>query len=183
MAKIDSFRAQLAGGGARANQFRVILTIPGNLGGPDQTNALGKIQFMARAAQLPGSVIPVTEVAFRGRNTKLSSGDRTFEPWTITCYNDNDFVIRNAMESWMANIANHRGSEGLLTSALYQTTLTVQQLDRNDAILKQYQFVNAFPTNVAPIQLSFDQTTAIEEFDITFDYDYWTTAVTEAAEI
>lgn len=181
MAKIDSFRAQLAGGGARSNQFKVILTFPGTLGGTAQTNALSKAEFMVRAAQLPGSTIPEIDVAFRGRTTKVA-GDRTFEPWTVTCYNDTDFVIRNAMETWMANIANHAGTNGILNSSLYQSKMTVIQLDRNDKAIKTYEFVNAFPTQISPIQLAFDQASSIEEFDITFSYDYWESATTKAVE-
>lgn len=172
MAKIDSFRAQLAGGGARANQFKVRLAFPGQLGGADQRGAVEKAEFMVRAAALPASTLTDIPVAYRGRTTKVA-GDREFEDWTITVYNDTDFRIRNAMESWMAAIVNHTGSGGILNSSQYQTTLFVDQLDRNDKVLKTYEFRNAFPKQVTQIDLSFDAQTQIEEFQVTFGLDYW----------
>lgn len=181
MAKIDSFRAQLVGGGARANQFKVRLQFPGQLGGADQRGAQEKAEFMVRGANLPASRFTDIPVFYRGRPTKVA-GDREFEDWTITVYNDNDFRIRNAMESWMASIANHTGSGGILTSSQYQTTLYVDQLDRNDKVIKTYEFRNAFPKEVSAIDLNFDAQAAIEEFTVTFGLDYWVSDVIAPAE-
>ena len=181
MAKIDTFRSQLIGGGARNNQFRVRLAFPGTLGGAQQGAAINKSQFMCRATQLPASRVNPIPVSYRGRVTNVA-GDREFEPWSVTVYNDNDFAIRNSMESWMAAVANHTGSGGLLTSSTYQTTLYVDQLDRNDVVLKTYEFVNAFPIEVSSIDLSFDAASSIEEFQVVFAIDYWKNATTTAAE-
>jgi len=59
MAKIDSFRAQLTGGGARPSQFRVSLMFPSwvNAG-----NAGASGQFLVKAASLPASIITPIEV-------------------------------------------------------------------------------------------------------------------------
>ena len=42
---------------------------------------------------------------------------------------------------------------GVIAPADYQTDLTVEQLDRDDTVLKSYIFRNAFPT-IAAIELS-----------------------------
>lgn len=181
MAKIDAFRAQLVGGGARANQFKVRLAFPGQLGGADQRAAMEKAEFMVRATSLPVSRLTDIPVSYRGRTTKVA-GDREFEDWQITVYNDNDFKIRNAMESWMASIANHTGSGGILNSSQYQTTLFVDQLDRNEKVLKTYEFRNAFPKEVSSIDLNFDAQTQIEEFTVLFGLDYWVSDIIPAAE-
>ena len=103
MATIDQFKAQLIGGGARANQFRVILNTPPGIatGLP-----LGTSSFFIKAASLPGQTIPEITVNFRGRQLFLA-GDRTFETWTTTVLNDTDFAIRNGMERWMNGINDH----------------------------------------------------------------------------
>ena len=89
---IDNFKANLTGGGARANQFRITFT----------TAPLAPItipsssQFLCKAAALPGQTITEIAVPFRGRNLYLA-GDREFETWDSTFINDTNFDIRNAI--------------------------------------------------------------------------------------
>ena len=51
--------------------------------------------------------------------------------------------------------------------------MRVIQLDRNDAPLKTYKFINAYPTDIGDIQLSFEIPNQIEEFSVQFVYDYF----------
>ena len=39
---------------------------------------------------------------------------------------------------------------------------------------QSYSFVNAWPTTVDPIELSWDTASDIEEFGVTFAYQYYT---------
>ena len=55
----------------------------------------------------------------------------------------------------------------------YQTDLFVEQLDRDDTILKTYIFRSAYPTVIAAIDLSTDEATAIEEFEVTWRYQHF----------
>ena len=134
MATIDQFKAQLIGGGARANQFRVILNTPPGIatGLP-----LGTSSFFIKAASLPGQTIPEITVNFRGRQLFLA-GDRTFETWTTTILNDTDFAIRNGMERWMNGINDLDTNTGVTNVTDYTADMVVQQLDRDDTVLKQY---------------------------------------------
>ena len=97
MASIDDFKSNLIGGGARANQYRVVMTTPTTI-----TTGLDAVrtQFLVKATSLPGQTIPEVAVNFRGRQLFLA-GDRTFETWTTTIINDTDFMVRNALERWM----------------------------------------------------------------------------------
>ena len=77
MANITEFKAQLKGGGARANQFRVILqTFPQ---GAD--NVTAELSFLCKSTVLPGQSITATVVDFRGRQIKLAGDSRAFEDW------------------------------------------------------------------------------------------------------
>ena len=97
MATLDEFKANLIGGGARANQFRVTFNTPGAIAtGLD----VRKASFLIKAAALPGQTIAEIAVPFRGRNLYIA-GDREFETWETTVINDTDFNIRNAMERWL----------------------------------------------------------------------------------
>ena len=160
MATIDEFKANLIGGGARANQFRVTFTTPGAIAtGLD----IAKASFLIKAAALPGQSIPEIEVPFRGRIMHIA-GDRTFEPWTTTVINDTDFMVRNAIERWMNAINDLVTNTGLSNVSDYQADLTVEQLDRDGTTIKSYIFRNAYPLTLADIELSYETVNALEEF-------------------
>jgi len=166
MATIDQFKAQLIGGGARANQFRVILNTPSGIAtGLIAANA----QFMIRSASLPGQTITEVPVQFRGRQLYLA-GDREFEQWTTTVLNDTDFAIRNGMERWMNGINNLQTNTGVTNVTEYTADMVVQQLDRDDAILKQYTLTSCWPTAISAIDLNMDTASEIETFEITWRY-------------
>lgn len=169
MARIDEFRAMLAGGGARPSQFRVSLNIPG------ENNANQAAVFLVKGASLPASNITPIDVFFRGRIAKVA-GERQFANWNVTILNDNDFVIRNALEQWSKRILDHSSTTGLLAPISYITDMRVEQLDRNDNAIKAYKFFNCFPQNIQEIQLDFAATTQIEEFQVEFSVDYWEVA-------
>ena len=76
-------------------------------------------------------------MAFRGRQLKVA-GDRTFESWTATIINDTDFNVRNAMERWQNGINNHKANTGLTNPVDYQADLLVEQLDRDESVIKTY---------------------------------------------
>ena len=169
MANIDDFKANLLGGGARANQFRVTVTEPPGI-------AIGldvrRSSFLCKGSQLPGQTIAEIPIPFRGRNIYIS-GDREFEAWSTTFINDTDFMIRNAMERWLNGINDLANNTGVVASADYQSDLTVEQLDRDDTVLKSYVFKNAWPTAMVAIDLASDTTNAIEEFEVTWRYQHF----------
>ena len=73
---INTFRAKLVNGGARPNQFEVIITFPNIPNVP-----LGTSSFLISVAELPGQTIGVAPVYYRGREVKLA-GDKVFAPFT-----------------------------------------------------------------------------------------------------
>lgn len=171
MADINQFKQNMIAGGARANQFKVEITFPGIAsGGGDAGRA---VEFLAKSAQLPSSTLSDVAVMYRGRPVHFA-GEREFAPWTIEVYNDNNFLVRNAFESWVDSIQNAENTNGIQTPGLYQTQMKVHQLDRNDQIVKTYQFVDAWPTEIGQIALDWEQNNQIEVFPVTFQYNYWT---------
>lgn len=166
---INDMRAQLVGGGARPANFQVILTNPIN-GGADF-----KSPFMIKATQLPTDAITSIPVPYFGRKVQVA-GDRTFEDWTVTVINDEDFLVRNALEEWMSNINSHVGNLRLTGSSApseYKSKATVQQFSKTGDVVREYTFDGLFPTTISSIPLDWDTTDAIEEFEVTFSYDWW----------
>jgi len=164
---VDDFKSKLRGGGARPNLFQATVNFPGYAGGDVELTS-----FLCEAAQLPGSVVGLVTVPFRGRQLKIA-GDRTFEPWTVTIINDTDFAIRDAMERWMNGMNAHSANTGLTNPVDYQADLIVDQLDKDGTSLKTYNFRGCFPTNVAPIDLSYTTENEIERFTVEFQIQYW----------
>ena len=170
MAAIDDFKANLIGGGARANQFRVTITEPTGI-------AIGldvrRTSFLVTASNLPGSALGELAVPFRGRNIYVTGDRPAPDTWTVTFYNDTDFMIRNAMERWHNGINNFRENTGTSIPANYQTDLFVEQLDRDDTILKTYIFKNSFPLTIGTVDLSSAEAGEIETFEVTWRYQHF----------
>lgn len=166
---VNEIRSQLTLGGARASLFQVQFTNPAN------SVADLKVPFMVKAAQIPASTLGVIEVPYFGRKVRLA-GDRVFADWTVTVINDEDFLIRNAMEQWSNSINSLQGNLrgfGAASPLLYKSTAEVTQFSKTGAPIRTYKFNGIFPTEISPIEMSWETTDAIEEFTVTFQYDWW----------
>ena len=169
--KITDFKSKLSGGGARSNLFECELAFPPAVNVEGLNDILNKARFLVKAANLPASNVAPIEVPFRGRVLKIA-GDRTFDTWTITIINDTDFAIRSAFEKWMNTINRVSDNTGTTNPADYQADAFVFQLDRSCETLRKYKFYDVFPTQVAPIELSYDAQ-GIQEFQVELQVLYW----------
>ena len=170
MAAIDDFKANLIGGGARANQYRVTITPPPGI-------AIGldvrRTSFLVTASNLPAQTLAEIAIPFRGRSIYIA-GDRSFDDtWSTSFINDTDFMIRNAMERWSNGINDLAAGTGVIAPSDYQTDLTVEHLDRDDTVLKSYIFRSAWPTSVSAIELTNEAAGAMETFDVTWRYQHF----------
>ena len=174
MANINDFKAKLAGGGARANQFKVTMPFPGyaQVGGE-----IEDLAFLCQAAELPGMAITAIEVPFRGRAIKIA-GDRTIADWTIKVINDTNFKLRNAFERWMNGINNMTDNEGLTNPVDYQVDAFVDQLDRNGNQIKTYTLRGVFPTSINAIPLDYAAKSDLSETSVTLAYQYFESTTT-----
>lgn len=158
MASITDFAARFKGG-VRANLFKVNLTAP---------EIFVDLQFLVKAASLPGITVPAIDVPFRGRQLKVP-GDRTFDDWEVTMLNDPEFVNRAAMESWMTRIsaASANYTDFDRNDIGYYGTAVVSQLDRQQDVIRTYR-MNVIPTTLGDITVDMSENDAVEEFTITF---------------
>ena len=189
---ITDFKTALQGGGARPNLFEVdIPVIPAVTEGIDWD--ADTFKFLCKAAALPASNVAPIDVPFRGRILKVA-GDRTFDTWTVTVINDEDFKLRSAFELWMNGISKLDNNTGATNPSSYMANAVVHQLGRgadkgrmaasttNSEIaggtaikpLRTYMFRDIFPTNISQIDLSYDTGDTIEEYTVEFQVQYWT---------
>lgn len=196
---LSSFKTRLAGGGARPNIFEVQLdNFPGEISSVWGSEEKVDFRFFCKTAQLPASNVAPIEIPFRGRTLKVA-GDRTFDTWTVTIINDEDFKLRHAFEAWMNLLSKLDNATGAANPASYMVDATVHQLGRSDklqgtkvrnsvssqgpgfgssgdgssTVLRTYNFKDIFPTNVSAIDLSYDTTDTIEEFTVEFQVQYF----------
>ena len=183
---VDSFKSKLSGGGARPALFKVSWSGPSG-----KSMGLANNQHLfVKAASLPASNIAPLVQNYAGRAYKLQ-GFRTFDPWVVTVINDEDFGIRTKIKQWMEAMSGKMdGTRASVTVAgsgppgdtADSTTkvnpytdgnASVRQLDQNGDITKAYKFHYMWPTELAPIPLDWSSD-MIEEYSVTFAYDYWT---------
>jgi len=186
MANLTAFKGKI-GYGLRPNLFRVsVVDLEANInsidGAEDVKAGDGKFSFLCRSAGIPASSVGTVEVPFRGRVIKLP-GDRTFESWTVTVMADEDMALRGYFEKWMDRLNKHDDGAGYTSG--FASTLQVDQLGRGTAsgddpsaphnIVRSYKFNNAFPSNIAQIDLSYDNNNTVAEYTVEFQYDWWET--------
>ena len=186
---LSQFKAKLAGGAARANLFEVsIPTFPSSISGawgPGDDAENGIFKFLCKSANLPASNIGSIDIPFRGRILKVA-GDRTFDDWTVSVINDEDFKLRTAFEQWANIMSKLDDATGVTNPSSYMTDAYVQQLGRGRApstgtndggdstVLRTYKFYDIWPTTIDEIALSYDTGDSIEEFGVTFKVQYFT---------
>ncbi len=162
MATIDQFKANLIGGGPRANRFKVFIPRTGN-----------KIEFLCKAAAIPGSSFGDITIKHMGNTLKLP-GDRAFEDWTVSIINDVNFEVRTGLEAHMNEIAGTADSRGSTTLDYLVDRAFVEQLDKADGVLARYEFFNMYPKSIAPITLDYDAGgDSVETFDAVFAFSHW----------
>ena len=169
---VNEFRAQMQGDGARPNLFEVSMPFPA-FAAPG--NSQTKLTFMCKTAALPGSTVGTVPVTYFGRELKFV-GNRSFQDWTITIINDEDFRLRDAFEKWMHGLNSHvtNTRAAAFQNALgYQQNATVTQYGKNGQPIKMYDFIGMFPIDVSPIELDWGSNDAIEEFGVTLAYQFW----------
>ena len=196
MSSISDFKSKVATDFARPNLFKCDLNFPSSF--TDQAGLKDLGTFTVKAANLPATQLGTVEVPYRGRVLKIA-GDRTFEPWTITIMNDKNFKLRDAFEKWTESIQEY--AQNVTTAGTniqnYYADMFVSQLDRNTSdvstaasngkvksasagaqgiphqVLREYRFVDVFPTNISAIDLDFGSNDAIEEFTVEMQVQYW----------
>ncbi len=146
--------------GARPNLFRV------------EIDALGeKCQFMCKGAQIPGRSIGKMPIAYLDNQFYLG-GDTTYQDWTVTVLMDTDFYVRYRLEEWMNNIKGQGATKGY-SGLNYLLDGRVIQMDALGNDVVTYVLYNMYPVDISPVDLSWESTSTIEEFQAIFSFSHF----------
>ena len=174
--KLSNFKSNISAqsGGARPALYQI------DINHFSASSSLSTEQnILCKAASIPAANIAPLPVNYAGRAYKWN-GFRTYDNWTVTVINDEDFAIRNTMTNWMRYMAGKMDGE---RTSLYGNPLvgknwfdgdaTVKQLSTSGSVLQTYKFEYLWPTEIAGIPVDWSSD-AIQEYTITFAFDYWT---------
>ncbi|NDG29658.1 hypothetical protein EB118_06140 [bacterium] len=171
--KISDFRTAL-GSGSRPNLFQIKVTLPNSY-------AVTGFEYVCRAASLPSATVGLIEIATAGGRKLKMGGDRQFPEWTTTVLNDENFIIRSRFEKWQNDIVKTNynltaiGQRTVGVGTLLTGVVEIYQLDVDGKSVKngECKLINCWPSDISSIDLSYDTTDAVEEFTITWAYDYY----------
>jgi hypothetical protein len=166
---LNDFKGALKLEGARPTLFSASINFPVGASDRDFT-------FHCKAAQLPGKTIGTIEVPYFGRKIKVA-GDQTFAEWTVTVIHEekrhaDPTNVRSNFELWMSNINTTVGNVRTLSN--YKANAAVRQYAKvGGSPIQLYSFKGMFPTDISPIDVSWESNDTIEEFTVTLQYDWW----------
>ena len=171
--------------GARSNMFQVELS---KLGGAGAATEISNWKYLCKGAQLPSSTLGLVEVPFMaGRRFKIA-GDRTFPEWTTTVLNDTNQKVRQALEELQIQygVTDYESEKAKTSPGAQNTefqTIIVRQFDYGGNEIYAYTLYNAWPSDISTIDLSYDSTDTVEEFTVTWSYDYFTLGAENAVSV
>ena len=175
---ISKFKGALKGGGARPSLFKFTVT-----GSPV---TLTNLEYFCQVSALPPLTVTPIEKMYYGRTVKIP-GDIVFGDLTTTIYQTEDGNERFSIESWMDSINGHVDNVSSLETSTanfmgkYSGTGKLIQYSKAGGaaanILSEVEFVDLWPQSVTEIALSYDTASDIEQFDVTWAYNYYTTEI------
>ena len=164
---VNQFKTKLSSG-ARPNLFDIsIYSAP---------VSMSDAPLLCKATTIPAFTVGVIEVPFRGGRRIKVPGDRTFAEWSATFISDENQTLFKNFHRWMDFIKdtnyNTSFSVGARTLTSYDSTIIISHYGDSGNTIAKYALVQAFPTDIAQVDLSYDTTDTIGEFTVTFQYQY-----------
>ena len=80
------------------------------------------------------------------------------------------------MEEWMNTINSHLGNIrgfGSASDLSYKSSAQVIQFSKTGVPIREYTFNGIFPVNITEMDVAWDATDVLQEFNVTFQYDWW----------
>ena len=152
--EVEIFAPKVTGGGIRIRGMRVSkATIPGR-----------KITTESYS-EIPG-----------GPARKYLQKVEYDQDITLTFLTDSTLVDRMAIEAWMEDMYDFDyAMKYPYADNGYTGTVVLRQLDRSDDAIYEVELIEAFPEALSGFSLD-TSSSAIQTFDVTFGYRYWTSA-------
>ena len=168
---LSSFKGALAHGGARPSLFDITISAPST----DVSGSLTNMATHCNVSAIPPLTVTPIERQYFGRTVKIP-GDMVFGDLSTTIINSQDYSLRKVLEKWMDVMNSTGGNLGYSDSTSGFGTVTLTQYAKAGKSLLTWTFVDAWPQTISEIALSYDTASDIEQFDVTWAYNYYTQA-------
>ena len=166
---LSTFKSALVFGGARPSLFEFKVSAA-----PTGVSAtLSDVHLYCNVSEIPPLTLTPIERQYFGRTVKIP-GDLVFADLTTTIINTEKYNVRNELEKWMevVNGTISNTGEADVNFGTGTAELTHYQKDGTDTMT--YEFHEIWPTAISEIALSYDTASDIEQFDVTWAYNYYT---------
>ena len=166
---LTSFQAALPYGGARPSLFEFQITAA-----PTGVSAsLSDVDLYCNVSEIPPLTLTTIERQYFGRTVKIP-GDLVFDDLTTTIINTEKFNVRNELEKWMEVINGTISNTGEADVNFGTGPAQLIHYQKDGEKTMTYEFVDCWPTAISEIALSYDTASDIEQFDVTWAYNYYT---------
>ena len=172
---ISTFKGALSSGGARPSLFDISI----QMSPTDVSSSTDGMTTQCQVSAIPGLTVTPIERQYFGRTVKIP-GDMVFADLTTTIINTESFSVRAAVEQWMDTLNGTTSNYGYSDSDSGFGSLVLTQYSKEGKSLMKYTFEDAWPQTCAEVALSYDTASDIETFDVTWAYNYYTTAKGDA---
>jgi len=171
-APLSTFTSALTYGGARPSLFEFYIT-----GAPTGVSAsLSEVNLYCNVSEIPPLTLTPIERQYMGRTVKIP-GDLVFADLTTTIINTEKYNVRNEIEKWMEVINNTETNKSASDADFGTGTAQLKHYQKNGTVTMIYQFNEIWPTTLSEIALSYDTASDIEQFDVTWAYNYYETVL------
>lgn len=131
------------------------------------------IPYFCYAASFPGITSEPLEFKYKGKAIPIPGISTPNQTWSATFYNDEKHGIRKFFKNWIESISPHNYND--TQAKIYtQTGLTIFQYDYE---LKNKttgcQLIGVFPTNLGDLEVSYENLSQVESFQVEFRYAYF----------
>ena len=166
---LGSFTSALPYGGARPSLFEFQITAAPT--GVD--SSLSSVNLYCNVSEIPPLTLTPIERQYFGRTVKIP-GDLVFADLTTTIINTEKYNVRNELEKWMEVINGTISNEGVADVNFGTGTAELTHYQKDGEETMVYEFVDIWPTAISEIALSYDTASDMEQFDVTWAYNYYT---------
>ena len=166
---LGSFTSALAYGGARPSLFEFQVTAAP--AGVD--SSLSSVGLYCNVTEIPPLTLTPIERQYFGRTVKIP-GDLVFADLSTTIINTENYNVRNEIEKWMEFINGTISNESKASADFGTGTAQLIHYQKDGSKTMTYQFEEIWPTAISEIALSYDTASDIEQFDVTWAYNYYT---------
>ena len=169
--KLSTFQSALQYGGARPSLFEFKITAA-----PTDDMTKANIHLYCNVSEIPPLTLTPIERQYFGRTVKIP-GDLVFADLTTTIINTEKYNVRNEIEKWMEVINNTETNKSASDADFGTGTAQLKHYQKNGTVTMIYQFNDIWPTALSEIALSYDTASDIEQFDVTWAYNYYETVL------